>query len=249
MFVRTPLSGGTFAYSTFCQALSAAVAPVWLARAGLLNDRLIAPHATNATDEDLALYAENGVSIVHCPLVSARGGSILKSFSGLKARGINIAMGTDTTPPDMLMNLLVGLITCRVADAVVDRVRSADLFDAATLGGAKALGRDDIGSLAPGARADIAVFGLDDMMMAPSIDPITTLVTGGSGKVTQAVFVDGRLSMRFGDVAGIDMKAARQRAQQQYDGLVAKYPERSWDHPPVSQIFPPSYPIEVNADG
>jgi hypothetical protein len=59
------------------------------------------------------------------------------------------------------------------------------------------------------------------MMMAPSIDPITTLVTGGSGKVTQAVFVDGRLSMRFGDVAGIDMKAARQRAQQQYDGLVA----------------------------
>jgi hypothetical protein len=101
------------------------------------------------------------------------------------------------------------------------------LFDAATLGGAKALGRDDIGSLAPGARADIAVFGLDDMMMAPSIDPITTLVTGGSGKVTQAVFVDGRLSMRFGDVAGIDMKAARQRAQQQYDGLVAKYPERA----------------------
>ena len=46
-------------------------------------------------------------------------------------------------------------------------------------------------------------------MMAPSIDPITTLVTGGSGKVTQAVFVDGRLSMRFGDVAGIDMEAAR----------------------------------------
>jgi cytosine/adenosine deaminase-related metal-dependent hydrolase len=75
---------------------------------------------------------------VHCPLVSARGGSILKSFSGLKARGINIAMGTDTTPPDMLMNLLVGLITCRVADAVMSRVRSADLFDAATLGGAKA---------------------------------------------------------------------------------------------------------------
>jgi cytosine/adenosine deaminase-related metal-dependent hydrolase len=57
---------------------------------------------------------------VHCPLVSARGGSILKSFSGLKARGINIAMGTDTTPPDMLMNLLVGLITCRVADAVME---------------------------------------------------------------------------------------------------------------------------------
>ena len=45
------------------------------------------------------------------------------------------------------------------------------------------------------------------------------------------------------------MKAARQRAQQQYDGLIAKYPERSWGHPPVSEIFPPSYPIEVKTDG
>ena len=100
-----------------------------------------------------------------------------------------------------------------------------------------------------GARADIAVFGLDDAVMAPSVDPITTLVTGGSGKVTQAVFVDGRLSMRFGEVAGIDMKAARERAQRQYDGLIAKYPDRSWGHPPVSEIFPPSYPIEVDANG
>lgn len=46
------------------------------------------------------------------------------------------------------------------------------------------LGRTDIGHLSPGTRADIAVFDLDDAIMAPSIDPITTLVTGGSGKVT-----------------------------------------------------------------
>ena len=81
------------------------------------------------------------------------------------------------------MNLLVGLIACRISDRAPDRVRCADLFDAATLGGAQALGRDDLGRLAPGARADIAVFGLDDAVMAPSIDPITTLVAGGSGIV------------------------------------------------------------------
>jgi cytosine/adenosine deaminase-related metal-dependent hydrolase len=158
-------------------------------------------------------------------------------------------MGTDTAPPDMLMNLLVGLIACRINDRAPDRVRCADLFDAATLGGAQALGRDDLGRLAPGARADIAVFGLDDAVMAPSIDPITTLVAGGSGKVTRAVFVDGRLSMRSGEVAGIDMKAARRLAQQQFDGLVARYPERSWGQPPVQDIFPPSYPIEAEPNG
>ncbi|MCA0278041.1 MAG: amidohydrolase family protein [Proteobacteria bacterium] len=246
--IRLHMAQGSMEVETV-RKLHGTTAPVWLARAGLLNDRLIAPHATNATEEDLGLYAQNDVSIVHCPLVSARGGSTLNSFSKCKERGINIAMGTDTTPADMLMNLLVGLIACRINDGAPDRVRSADLFDAATLGGAKALGRDDLGKLMAGARADIAVFGLDDAVMAPSIDPITTLVAGGSGKVTQAVFVDGRLSMRFGEVAGIDMKAGRERAQRQFDGLIAKYPERSWGNPPVSEIFPPSYPIEVNDNG
>ena len=229
--------------------LHGSTAPVWLAKAGLLSERLIAPHATNATEEDLALYAENGVSIVHCPLVSSRGGSTLSSFSSCRKRGINIAMGTDTAPADMLMNLLVGLITCRINDGAPDQIRCADLFDAATLGGARALGRSDLGHLSPGARADIAVFDLDDTVMAPSIDPITTLVTGGSGKVTRAVFVDGRLSMRERQVARIDMRRAREQAQAQFDRLIAKYPERSWANPPVSEIFPPSYPVEVAQHG
>ncbi|MDH0115992.1 N-ethylammeline chlorohydrolase [Agrobacterium pusense] len=229
--------------------LHGSTAPVWLAKAGLLSERLIAPHATNATGEDLALYAENGVSIVHCPLVSSRGGSTLSSFSSCRKRGINIAMGTDTAPADMLMNLLVGLITCRINDGAPDQIRCADLFDAATLGGARALGRSDLGHLSPGARADIAVFDLDDTVMAPSIDPITMLVTGGSGKVTRAVFVDGRLSMRERQVARIDMRRAREQAQAQFDRLIAKYPERSWANPPVSEIFPPSYPVEVAQHG
>ncbi|MDX0802836.1 amidohydrolase family protein [Sinorhizobium medicae] len=229
--------------------LHGSTAPVWLSNHGLLSDRLIAPHATNTTDEDLDHYAANGVSIVHCPLVSGRGGSILNSFSSCVKRGINIAMGTDTTPPDMLMNLLAGLITGRIADGAPDRLRSADLFNAATIGGAKALGRSDLGHLSPGARADVAVFRLDDVFMAPSIDPITTIVTGGSGKITHAVFVDGRVSMLDRRLAGFDMQEARIRAQIQYDGLVARYPERSWNNPPVAEIFPPSYPIEGNVNG
>ncbi|MBK5565805.1 amidohydrolase family protein [Ensifer sp. SSB1] len=242
--IRLHAAQGTMEVDTV-RRLHNKTAPEWLASLGFLSDRLIAPHATQATDNDLRLYAENGVSIVHCPLVSARGGSTLNSFRSVKARGVNIAMGTDTTPPDMLMNLLVGLITCRVVEGDASAVSCADLFDAATLGGAKALGRPDLGRLEAGARADIAVFDLMDHHMAPAIDPITTLVVGGSGRVTKAVFVDGRLSMRDGEVAGFDMNEARAKAQVQFDGLIAKYPERSFGHPPVSEIFPPSYPLEV----
>lgn len=229
------------------QRLHGSTGPEWLAGLGLLSDRLIAPHATNATESDLRLYADNGVSIVHCPLVSARGGgSALRSFGKVKDMAVNIAMGTDTTPPDMLLNLLTGLIAARIVDASATTVSAADMWDAATLGGAKALGRDDLGRLAPGAQADIAVFGLDDAIMTPAIDPITTLVAGGSGKVTRAVFVGGRLSMRAGALAGMDMVAAQTRAQAQFDGLFAKYPDRSWDHPPVSELFPPSYPLQTD---
>lgn len=241
--VRLHMAQGAMEIETV-RALHGTTAPAWMAREGVLSDRLITPHATHATDQDLALYAQNGVSVVHCPLVSARSGSSLNSFSRLRDMGINICMGTDTAPADMLMNLMVGLITCRMNDGGPDRIACRDLFDAATLGGAKALGRDDIGRISVGAKADIAVFRLDDTVMAPTVDPVTTLVVGGSGKVTDAVFVDGRLSMRAGQVAGIDMFAARARAQEQYDRLVAQYPVRTWDHPPVAQIFPPSYPVK-----
>ncbi|WP_226781648.1 amidohydrolase family protein [Oceaniglobus trochenteri] len=226
------------------QRLHGHTAPGWLASLGLLSDRLIAPHATVATDADLELYARHGVSVVHCPLVSCRGGgSALRSFAGLKARGINIAMGTDTTPPDMLLNLLVGLIAARIVEGGPQGASSADLWNAATLGGADALGRPDLGRLHVGGPADISVFGLDDPVMTPAIDPITTLVAGGSGKVTRAVFVNGRLSMANGQVAGLDLEKAQSRAQAQYDGVVAKYPERSWGHPPLAEIFPPSFPM------
>ena len=60
---------------------------------------------------------------------------------------------------------------------------------------------------------------------------------------------NGRVSMLDRKLADFDMEKARIRAQAQYDGLIAKYPERSWNHPPVAEIFPPSYPIEGNADG
>jgi len=225
------------------RALHGTTAPVWLARHGLLSERLLAPHATHASDADLDLYARHGVAIIHCPLVAARSGAILQSFSRCRQRGIPIAMGTDTVPADMWMNLLVGLITCRISDATPEHIRSADLFDAATLGGANALGRSDLGRLCVGARADIAVFRLDDAIMAPGCDPVTTLVTGGSGKVTCAVFVDGRVSMYQRQVAGVDMDAARAQAQAQYDGLIAKYPDRTFQHPCVAEIFPPSYPV------
>lgn len=238
--VRLHMAQGRMERDTV-QELHGTTAPQWMASFGALTARLIAPHATYATEEDLQLYSDHGVTVAHCPLVFARSGAVLRSFAKLRRMGVNIGMGTDTAPPDMVLNMAVGVMMARVAGDT-DETAPEHVFDAATLGGAKALGRSDLGRLEPGAKADIAVFDMQDALMAPRVDPVRTLILGATGRVTRAVFVNGSLSMRDGQVAGMDMNAARTRAQAQFDGLKAKYPDRTWGHPPLEEIFPSAYP-------
>lgn len=210
----------------------------WLHRIGALRANWLLPHGTHATDAEFDLIAEAGATLVHCPLVAARHGGMLNSFPKLRGRGINIGLGTDTHPADMILNMQIGMMTARLSDGM-DSIRSEDMYDAATLGGAQALNRSDLGCLAPGAKADIAVIDLRHALQTP--DPVQTLMTGGSGRDVRDVWIDGRQVMADGVIPGIDESADATRAQAQFDRLIAKYPERTTGHPPVSEIFTPSY--------
>lgn len=248
--VRLHMAQGVLERQTV-EALHGMTGPAWLESLGVLSDRLICPHATDANDTDLQLYADHGVSVAHCPLVASRSGTILHSFKKLRRMGIRVGMGTDTVPADMIMNLLSALVTARIAEPGPEPM-AAPIWEAATSEGAEALGRPDLGRIAKGLPADIAVFDLADVGMTPAIDPIETVILGGTGRTCRATFVDGRLSMRRADgmrteVAGLpDLDAAQARAQKQFDSMKAKYPDRSWGHPPLSEIFPPSFPLEDN---
>ena len=211
---------------------------VWLDRLGVLGPRWLLPHGTQATEADFDHLAASGAALVHCPLVSARHGSVLRSFARCRDRGIVTGLGTDTFPADMILNMQVGMMMARMVDGT-EAVRSEHLFDAATLGGAQALGRSDLGRLAPGARADIAVIDLRHVLQTP--DPVQTLMTSASGRDTRDVWIDGRRVMRDGVIPGVDALADAARAQAQFDGLVTKYPDRTAGHPPVQDIFRPSY--------
>jgi cytosine/adenosine deaminase-related metal-dependent hydrolase len=82
---------------------------------------------------------------VHCPVVFARDGEALNSFGRYRAKGINFALGTDTWPADLLENMRQGLNIARLMEGGNELTNTLDMYNAATLGGAKALGRDDIG--------------------------------------------------------------------------------------------------------
>ena len=210
----------------------------WLDRIGAIGANWLLPHGTQASARDFALMAHHGATLVHCPLVSARHGGMLRSVPKCRAQGINIGLGTDTWPPDMILNMQVGMMTARISDGI-DSIRSEAMFDAATLGGAAALNRPDLGRLSPGAKADIAVIDLRRCLQ--TADPVQTVMTATSGRDVRDVWIDGRRVMNDGAIPGFDPDAEFDRAQAQFDGLIAKYPERTLNHPPVEQIFDPSY--------
>jgi cytosine/adenosine deaminase-related metal-dependent hydrolase len=175
--------------------------------------------------------------------VSGRHGNVIDHFGRYRAMGLRIGMGTDTSPPDMVMNLQAGIMLARVAAGSVDAVRSEDYYDAATIHGADALGRPDLGRLQPGARADITVFDLDRPHGGQLIDPIQTMLLTGHGRDFSSVIIDGRLVMHDRVIDGVDEAADNARAQAQFERLMALYPERTSGHPPVSEIFSSSYPV------
>lgn len=223
----------------------------WLASFDFLSHRTLLPHGIFVSPSrhipgpgrDLDIVREANAALVHCPLVSARFGESLESFKSYRARGLRLGLGTDTSPPDMLLNLQIGLILCRLAEHSATACRSEDYFDAATLGGAEALGRHDLGRLAPQCRADIVVWDLANPDLGQVIDPIQTLLIGGSGRDVHSVIIDGRFVMEDRRIPGMDFAADAVLAQRQFEGLMARYPERTYGHPAVSEIFSSAYPI------
>ncbi|WP_296739252.1 amidohydrolase family protein [Mesorhizobium sp.] len=223
----------------------------WLESLGFLTDRTLLPHGTHVSPSrlapgpgrDLEIIAESGAVVVHCPLVAGRFGNGLESFATYRARGIRIGLGTDTSPPDMLLNMQIGLMTCRLAEGNATACRAEDYFDAATLGGADALGRTDLGRLAPGCRADLVVWDLANPDLGQIIDPIQTLMISASGRDARTVVIDGRTVMRDRQIPGVDHVSNAARAQRQFDDLMNKYPLRTFGHPPVEEIFSSTYRI------
>ena len=224
----------------------------WLDRHELLTPRLLIPHLTHVAPsarvkhsfDDLALLVDRGVSLVHCPLVAARYGDAINHFARYRALGLNVAMGTDTAPPDMIRNMQVALLIGRVLAQDAQAVRAEDLYDAATLGGARALMRDDLGRLEAGALADFTVFDLSCPELGQVIDPVQTIMIAGSSHGFTHVAVNGEFRMIGKKVKEFDEVAGAARAQHQFDRLVSRYPDRTWRHPPVEDTFSSSYPAE-----
>ena len=216
-----------------------------LADLGVLSERALLPHAKllggPAADSALAeadrrLLADSGATVIHCPLVYARGGQRVAGLGDMLERKINIAMGTDITPPNMLMNLQFGMAMARIDGRTSAGPRQ--FIEAATLGGANAIGRADLGRIAPGAAADMVAWDLSRLDVQPVYDPVEALFIMPPGQRPAHVWVAGRQVVRDGLIPGLDEATAGRQLQAVFDRLVNSFPERHPQGLDADALFP-----------
>ena len=204
------------------------------------------PNLNYSVHRDLELMGRAGASVSHCPINIVRRGRTLDHWQRYQDAGVNLCLGSDTYPRDMIMNMRTGSYLGKVMGHTYFAATSADVFHAATLGGAISVGREDLGRLEAGARADIIVIdlsGRNTLRYGPVRDPVKSLVECGVGDDVDTVIVDGKVVMEGGVIPGVDFAALRGQAQAAAEQIWATLAD--WDPLGRSheQACPWSYPI------
>jgi 5-methylthioadenosine/S-adenosylhomocysteine deaminase len=224
----------------------------FLADIGFLDDRTLIGHGVFTTahpwaahpfGDDVRVLAERGATIGHCPYKYAKMAITLHSFQRCVDAGVTVALGTDTYPMDIVSELRWASILAKVTDGNYQVGQARDVFNAATLGGCRFLRRDDLGRLAPGAKADILVIDLEHLGAGVYLDPIKALVDAGTGRDVRTVIVDGQVLVQDGRLARVDEEevfAKAREATRHYWGNVSSW---RWDGAGTERIVPPAFPL------
>ncbi len=168
-------------------------------------------NAGSLKPNEVAALHESQTTVVHLPWVKARRGGVINSIHKYAQMGVRQALGTDTFPFDMFNDMRMAAVMCRVVEHSVDVALSRDVFTMATVGGADALGRPDLGRIAPGCKADIVTVRIDTFKASPVYDPFKFLVLAATGDDVDRVIVDGQTIVDGGEVLKVDRPAAVRR--------------------------------------
>ena len=224
----------------------------FLADIGFLDDRTLLGHVVFTTahpwprypfGDDLRVLAQTGATVGHCPYKYAKMAMTLHSFQRYLEAGVNVAIGTDTYPMDMVAELRWASILAKVTDANYQVGLPRDVFNAATLGACRFLQRSDLGRLVPGAKADVLLIDLDRLGAPVYADPIKALVDGGCGRDVDTVIVDGKILVQGGRMTRVDEDEVYAKARRATEHYWSQVPGWRWDGATVERIVPPAFPM------
>jgi len=191
--------------------------------------------------DDLSILARHGASVAHCVWVFARRGIVMESFPAYIDAGVNMTLGTDTSPQSMIEGLRWTAVIGKIMSRDTEKSTAADVFNAATLNAAKMLHRDDIGRIAPGAKADLLFWDAGSTFMAPLRDPIKNIVYNAGAEDLRDVMIDGAWVQRDGRVLNVDERAASKRLQHAGERMWSEMGPGDWAGRGADELSPQTF--------
>jgi 5-methylthioadenosine/S-adenosylhomocysteine deaminase len=180
----------------------------WVHSLGFLGPDVTAAHCTQLTDDDIAIMAETGTHIGHCPCCNAKLNSGTARLRDIRAAGVSVGLATDGPAShntlDMFQEMkFAGMIHKDKTDDV-EFLKTNELLEMATAGSAAAMNRPETGALAPGKKADVIVVDLDRLHCLPVYDEAAALVYSARADDVVTTIADGRIVMEDRVLAGVD---------------------------------------------
>ncbi len=165
-------------------------------------------HCVKLDCSEIELFARLGTGVAHCPCSNCRLGSGIAPVRAMRDAGVNVGLGVDGSASNDSGNLIAearqAMLLQRVARGA-DAMSARAALEIATRGGAAVLGRDDCGQIAPGKRADLAIWDTRGVESAGSWDKAALLLAGPTR--VRDLFVEGRAVVREGRMVTIDLAA------------------------------------------
>ena len=210
-----------------------------LAEIGFLSPRLSTAHSIWLDEREMDLLAASGASVVHNPASNLKLGSGVAPVAKLKARGVNVALGTDGGDTSDSYSIfeqmrLAAFLSRIAAEDPENWITALDALKMGTVNGAQAVPawRRKIGKIKPGYRADLVLLK-PSLRLRPLRDIVHQLVFCEGGQSVDTVLVDGKVVVEGGRLTGIDEEALIRRVEpiskkmHRLYGLVKKKPDRS----------------------
>ena len=170
-------------------------------------------HCVKLDSSEIELFSRSLTGVSHCPCSNCRLGSGIAPVRAMRDAGVKVGLGVDGSASNDAGNLVaearMALLLQRVARGA-DAMSAREALEIATLGGAQVLGRDDLGSVEVGKRADLAIWDLRGVEAAGSWDPVAALVLCGPTRVRH-LLVEGRQVVRDGQMLTLDLPRVLER--------------------------------------
>ncbi|MBP2321909.1 5-methylthioadenosine/S-adenosylhomocysteine deaminase [Kibdelosporangium banguiense] len=195
--------------------------PRLLESIGFFGGRVLAAHSIHLSDEDIAVFAANGVAVAHCPGSNAKLASGIARVRDLRAAGVPVGIGTDGPASnddlDLWEDIRLAAMLARLSTMDASVLVASDVLLMATRGGADALGRTDIGALETGRWADIVHMSVDSPAFAggvdvPDVQLLSNLVWAAGARQVQDVWVAGDQVVSLGETTLVDRAEAQAAA-------------------------------------